>query len=486
MGIKRFKDFPDGSGSLSADDIFLFMDHPNSSGVTKKISLADISDAIGIVASSGNTTIPFVELTNQANAIDYFIGEPVTFTKSDYGNEVDEIDTGLSITRGNNGGIYNPLSENNWNDNTNAPNSHPSPLNTEWNSTGWTNLTNVSGRSYTTFFTSAGGSLGNNVVSKYFIMHDTVNDKYYKIKFSVWGNYNAGAPITYTRQQIDGTTGTNIGSLVTFTKPGGADPFVIYDAIDTGLSISRGAAQGIFNTELEHSWGDYSGVTYSPLGTMWNLDGWHDLSNVTGRTYKTFDEAFGGGGLGLKIVGSECIMHDTINNKYYTVKFTKWGNANSGAGVSYTRRLINTDFVFVHSENGNEVDDIAEGIGITRGSGGALYNPYDEGSWDQDYSPGGTLWNFEGFDNLSDVENRVYTTFYEAMKFWGIGNKIDGSEAVVKVPSTSQYFTIKFLSWERGGGGAFSYIRSEIDLTKKNEGVRFPDGTVQKIGRAHV
>ncbi len=53
MSIKRFKDFPSGSGSLSADDIFLFMDSPDNTGVTKKISLAQLTDAIGIVAVSG-------------------------------------------------------------------------------------------------------------------------------------------------------------------------------------------------------------------------------------------------------------------------------------------------------------------------------------------------------------------------------------------------------------------------------------------------
>jgi len=47
MSIKRLKDFPDGSGSLSNDDIFLFMDDPSGSGITKKISLSEIGSAIG-------------------------------------------------------------------------------------------------------------------------------------------------------------------------------------------------------------------------------------------------------------------------------------------------------------------------------------------------------------------------------------------------------------------------------------------------------
>lgn len=47
MGIKRINQFPDGSGSLSSDDVFLFMDDPSGSGITKKISLSQISSAIG-------------------------------------------------------------------------------------------------------------------------------------------------------------------------------------------------------------------------------------------------------------------------------------------------------------------------------------------------------------------------------------------------------------------------------------------------------
>ena len=486
MGIKRINEFPEGSGSLTSDDIFLFMDDPSGNGVTKKISLSDISEAIGVVASSGSTTMPFMELTNQANAIDYFTGEPVTFTKSDYGDEVDEIDTGLTITRANNQGIYNSELENSWGDETNIPyGGRPSPVNTLWNSDGWVDLTNVSARSYVSFWTAAGGSLGNNVLSKNFIMHDTVNDKYYKIDFTVWGNAGAGAPVTYTRQQIDGTTGDNIGSLYTFVKSGGADPFLVNDPIDTGLSISRGSIQGIFNIEVEDGWQDTSNWEQSPLGTLWNIDGWYDLSNIKSRLYQPLEQVFDGG-LGQKIVNTECVMHDTINDKYYTVKFHKWGNANSGAGVSYTRRLINTDFVFIHTENGSEIDEIDEGIAITRDSNYSIYNPYDEGSWDEDYSPGGTLWNFDGFQDLNDVETRSYVTFFEAIRFWGIGNKIDGSEAVMKVPSTGKYYTIKWLYWQRGGGGAFSYIRTEIDLSKLNEGLRFPDGTVQKTSANNV
>ena len=47
MSIKRINQLPDGSGNLSNDDLFIFMDNPSGSGVTKKISLSQLSNAIG-------------------------------------------------------------------------------------------------------------------------------------------------------------------------------------------------------------------------------------------------------------------------------------------------------------------------------------------------------------------------------------------------------------------------------------------------------
>jgi hypothetical protein len=55
MPIKRINEFPEGSGSLTNDDVFLFMDDPSGSGITKKISLTEIGSAIG--GGGGSTTV---------------------------------------------------------------------------------------------------------------------------------------------------------------------------------------------------------------------------------------------------------------------------------------------------------------------------------------------------------------------------------------------------------------------------------------------
>lgn len=83
MGIVRLNQLPDGSGNLTNDDIFVFMDDPSGSGVTKKISLSEIGNAIGGGGGNPfdqnlNTTdsptfngIIFSDLTNQTTASPY-------------------------------------------------------------------------------------------------------------------------------------------------------------------------------------------------------------------------------------------------------------------------------------------------------------------------------------------------------------------------------------------------------------------------------
>lgn len=47
MAIIRINELPEGSGNLTNDDIFVFMDDPAGSGITKKISLSEIASAVG-------------------------------------------------------------------------------------------------------------------------------------------------------------------------------------------------------------------------------------------------------------------------------------------------------------------------------------------------------------------------------------------------------------------------------------------------------
>lgn len=80
MSIKRIKDLPEGSGSLTNDDLFVFMDNPSGNGVTKKISLNQLRSVLGTGTGSSFVDVPiddnitygrrnqqWVDLTTPAN-----------------------------------------------------------------------------------------------------------------------------------------------------------------------------------------------------------------------------------------------------------------------------------------------------------------------------------------------------------------------------------------------------------------------------------
>lgn len=254
----------------------------------------------------------------------------------------------------------------------------------------------------------------------------------------------------------------------------------VFDDISDGVILARDGNQGIYNTEYEP---EYDNQNYtSPAGTEWNSDGWGTLSGVETRKYTTWREALDGN-VGNNIVASELVMHDIRDDKFYKFDFTAWNGSNGG--YSYTRREITDTNYFrkLPYENGSSgIDTIIPGVlAIRRDNNGGIYNNVTEEGWNEDVSPEGTLWNIDGWNDLTDLTDRTYDNLYAAFGNGGLGNKIVGTECVMFVPSQNKYYAIKFLSWTQNNqGGGFSYNRYEIDQTKLNEGVKFADGTVQK------
>lgn len=121
----------------------------------------------------------------------------------------------------------------------------------------------------------------------------------------------------------------------------------------------------------------------------------------------------------------------------------------------------------------------ARGVAIARDSNGnGIFNPYREDDWNSNDSPDGTLWNIDGWADLSDVESRTYDNLYAAFGNGGLGNKIVGAECVMYLPDNGKYYAVKFDSWTQGGnGGGFAYTRRELDLDNLQQGIRFTDGT---------
>lgn len=324
--------------------------------------------------------------------------------------------------------------------------------------------------------------------------------RYIIYSYQIGGNNDATSSITLTIDTVDvdggiltvtdaAFTGAATNNPASYNVSIDYQPTQIFDEIGPGLTLTRDLNQGIYNSEAEP---EYDNITYlSPLGTEWNADGWSDLVDLGTRSYTTWRSALNNQ-VGNNIVASELVMHDTINDKYYKFDFTAWGGNNGG--YAYTRTLVEDPNYFKKDDyaTANNVDVIEDDstlqIGITRGNNNGIYNPFTEEDWDQNVSPQGTLWNIDGWDDLSDVETRTYTNFYAAYGNGQLGNRVPGSKAVMYVPSIEKYYAIQWLSWTQNNvGGGFSYTRKEIDLTKLNEGIKFPDGTLLKsaegIGR---
>lgn len=277
---------------------------------------------------------------------------------------------------------------------------------------------------------------------------------------------------------------------VEFTRPNNSPNTV--DAIDTGLTLKRGNQGALYNsaggTETSYN------SSVSPRGTRWNADGWGDLADVKTRTYTNFTEVVQEGTwLAAGIHHKELVMHDTINDKYYTFKFS-WWQANGGGGAgqsmdqrsgfSYVRQLIDTDptVYLVHPGGDQEAnqDEIGPGLTITRGeNGGGIYNASADQEWDPDNTPSGTLWNDEGWDDFEDITTRTWKPFFSAVH-GRLGVEIVGRELLMQDTINDKYYLVKFTEWGINNGGSFAYWRREVHPTGTKLGIVFADGSVQK------
>ena len=99
MPIKRIDEFPQASGTLSSDDLLLYLDDPSGASITKNISVADLKSLVGSKKFGS-----FYDTTTQTNASTTGVNT-LSYNTSVYNN-------GVSIVSGNrisftNSGIYN-------------------------------------------------------------------------------------------------------------------------------------------------------------------------------------------------------------------------------------------------------------------------------------------------------------------------------------------------------------------------------------------
>lgn len=284
----------------------------------------------------------------------------------------------------------------------------------------------------------------------------------------------------------------SVGPKVSFVKENYADPYNSRDIIIPGvLELARGNDQGLYNAAIDSSW-----VSPGPTNTEWNTQfvdednvNWAPLWNIQNRSYTDWRDAVRtpeGDNAPPLYVGMHSIMHETTTDRYWLIKFTKWTVSNQGGGFAYDRYEIYPAVTF-ERPNYNEfkLDKISDGVHIARlSNGGALFNAVTEKESYVGASPENTRWNsqytdsrpdYSGFNDLSNLERRVYTDFALALNY-NVGSNVLSTDLVMHDLTTDLYYKVTFSSWQsHGNGGGFEYTRQVIP---QSSSIVFADGSV--------
>lgn len=291
----------------------------------------------------------------------------------------------------------------------------------------------------------------------------------------------------------------SIGEKVSFRKESGTDPNTFKDVIIPGaLEITRSNnGGGIYNIAVESSFNSL----VSPTNTEWNTQyvdaantSWASLWDVQNRTYDTWKNAVEGPNSQAsppQYVGMPAVMKydDGNTQRYWLIMFTEWGvGGYNEYGFAYDRWEIlpAVEFIQPSADNTNTpqvIDIVSDGVHITRFyQGGGLYNTVTEPYFQDGVSPANTKWNssfidsrtgYSGYTDLSNLESRVYSSFYNALA-GAIGNNIAGTELIMHDMTTDLYYKVDFTQWASGCDGDDLGSIQDSDIT--NPGSGYPDG----------
>lgn len=293
----------------------------------------------------------------------------------------------------------------------------------------------------------------------------------------------------------------SIGEKVSFTKVSGTNPTLNKDVIIPGLlEITRGAnGNGIYNIAQESQ---YNTSTYeSPKYTFWNTQylnsadtSWASLWDVQNRTYTNWRDAADGPNsepAPPQYVGMPVVMKydDGGTPRYWLIMFTEWGvGEHNEYGFAYDRWEIlpAVEINQPSSDNTNTpnvIDILSEGVHITRSyEGGGLYNILNEPYANTGVSPRNTKWNssfidsradYSGFQDLSNLESRVYTSFVHALD-QQVGNNILDTDLIMHDMTTDLYYRVQFSEWAQGCDSGPGSVQDYDTLNAG--GVGYPEG----------
>lgn len=306
-------------------------------------------------------------------------------------------------------------------------------------------------------------------------------------------------PVNDCPVQLDFKEGS-IGPKVSFRKKTSDNPNVVKDIIIPGqLEITRGTSGGgIYNIAIENSFNSNNSPENTGWATKYNnptLDGWAPLWNIglnDPRTYDKWRQAIvtpEGDPAPPQYVGMPVIMqfdNGSGTQRYWLIQFTEWGvGSQNQYGFAYDRWEIFPEVSFTKPNySTSTVDVISTGVHIARADNGPLYNAADEPDSQVGASPSKTRWNsiytdsrtnYSGYNDLSNLESRVYTDFALALDY-NVGSNILNTDLIMHDLTTDLYYRVNFDSWTSGNnGGGFSYRRT---LIPQSCSIKFADGTV--------
>jgi hypothetical protein len=273
----------------------------------------------------------------------------------------------------------------------------------------------------------------------------------------------------------------SIGPKVSFKKISGSSPDSNKDIIIPGLlEITRGNnGGGIYNAVVDEGYNNSA-----PANTLWstpyldaNYTSWAPLWDVQNRIFDTWRNAIrtpndNNDPTPPQYVGMPVVMacHEggsPLPTRYWLIIFTEWGVGNNDEyGFAYDRWEILPEVYFEKPDYETSiVDKVSNGVWLARQNNGGLYNSVNEEGSLAGLSPKNTRWNslyvdtrpgYSGFDDLSNLESRVYTSFVYALDYH-VGNNIIGTELIMHDLTTDLYYKILFNGWtQNNAGGGFN------------------------------
>ena len=248
------------------------------------------------------------------------------------------------------------------------------------------------------------------------------------------------------------------------------------DYINDNVWIARGGAQGIYNIKSEESWNS----SISPQGTLWNLDGWDDLSNLDSRNYSGF-RAVNNNQIGQNVTGKNFIMKDVLSDRYYKIYFTDWeiyqGYEPGYRGFGYTRQevgpragaLLSGQAVFdqrpIVSGRSVLIEGDIQGGGLVSTTGDQNISGLKNfATIPQVNGTGVLLFGQASPSPIAIYGNGSSQGNASSLNFAGAGISVNtvGAQATITVSSSSQTLTVPTSSNSAGVSGAFSFDKNYL------------------------